>query len=127
MAVGSLSMAIAPLVLYHRTGDPVQFWFSFILLGLGVLRLLDGHQFWQAVSTRAHLNKLHYWELRYAILGAIYSHVQKPEFQARIRWAPGDVTMWDNRATWHKAINDYHGFRRYMHRVTVEGCPLTTA
>ena len=62
-----------------------------------------------------------------AILGAIYRHVQKPEFQARIRWAPGDVTMWDNRATWHKAINDYHGFRRYMHRVTVEGCPLTAA
>lgn len=62
-----------------------------------------------------------------AILGAIYEHVQKPEFQARVRWAPGDVTMWDNRATWHKAINDYHGHRRYMHRVTVEGCALQAA
>jgi taurine dioxygenase len=62
-----------------------------------------------------------------AILGAIYEHCQKPEFQARVRWQPGDVTIWDNRATWHKAINDYQGHRRYMHRVTVEGCALTAA
>jgi taurine dioxygenase len=62
-----------------------------------------------------------------AILGAIYEHCLQPEFQARVRWRPGDVTMWDNRATWHKAINDYHGHRRYMHRITVEGCPLEAA
>lgn len=59
-----------------------------------------------------------------AILNMIYTHCQKPEFQCRVRWGNGDVTMWDNRATWHKAINDYHGHRRYMHRVTVEGVPL---
>lgn len=58
------------------------------------------------------------------ILAALFEHCQKPEFQARLRRHPGDVTMWDNRATWHKAINDYHGFRREMHRVTVEGCAL---
>ncbi|WP_137702064.1 TauD/TfdA dioxygenase family protein [Marimonas lutisalis] len=61
------------------------------------------------------------------ILGAIYEHCQKPEFQARVRWQPGDVTMWDNRATWHKAINDYQGYRREMHRITVEGCALVAA
>lgn len=60
-----------------------------------------------------------------AILGVLHAHCQQPEFQARVRWRPGDVTMWDNRATWHKAINDYHGHRRFMHRVTVEGCALT--
>lgn len=59
-----------------------------------------------------------------AILGALYAHCQKPEFQCRVRWRTGDVTMWDNRATWHKAINDYAGHRRLMHRVTVEGCSL---
>ena len=62
-----------------------------------------------------------------ALLKMLYTHMMKPEFQCRIRWKQGDVTMWDNRATWHKAINDYHGYRRLMHRVTVEGCPLDPA
>ncbi|MGB0927406.1 MAG: TauD/TfdA dioxygenase family protein [Pikeienuella sp.] len=60
-----------------------------------------------------------------AILSMLYQHCQRPEYQCRVRWRTGDVTMWDNRATWHKAINDYQGHRRYMHRVTVEGVPLT--
>ncbi|MEM7303775.1 MAG: TauD/TfdA family dioxygenase [Pseudomonadota bacterium] len=59
-----------------------------------------------------------------AILEMLYEHCKQPEFQCRVRWQKGDVTMWDNRATWHKAINDYHGFRRLMHRVTVEGVAL---
>ena len=59
-----------------------------------------------------------------AILNMLYAHCQQPEFQCRVQWRTGDVTMWDNRATWHKAINDYQGHRRYMHRVTVEGCAL---
>ena len=62
-----------------------------------------------------------------SILGFLFEHCQQPEFQARVRWQPGDVTMWDNRATWHKAINDYHGYRRYMHRITIEGCALSAA
>ncbi len=60
-----------------------------------------------------------------AILSMLYEHSQRPEFQCRVRWQEGDITMWDNRATWHKAINDYHGFRRLMHRVTVEGVALS--
>ncbi|MEM7439667.1 MAG: TauD/TfdA family dioxygenase [Pseudomonadota bacterium] len=60
-----------------------------------------------------------------ALLQFLYTHNQNPDFQCRVQWQVGDVTMWDNRATWHKAINDYHGHRRYMHRVTVEGCALT--
>ena len=35
-----------------------------------------------------------------------------------------DVTMWDNKATWHKAVNDGQGYHRYIHRITVEGCGL---
>lgn len=62
-----------------------------------------------------------------AILNMLYDHIKQPEFQCRVRWQAGDVTMWDNRATWHKAINDYHGYRRLMHRVTVEGVPLDPA
>ncbi|MCO4776281.1 MULTISPECIES: TauD/TfdA dioxygenase family protein [Lentibacter] len=60
-----------------------------------------------------------------AILNMLYEHCKQPEFQCRVRWQEGDVTMWDNRATWHKAINDYQGFRRLMHRVTVDGVALS--
>lgn len=60
-----------------------------------------------------------------ALLGMLYEHCRQPEFQCRVRWEAGDITMWDNRATWHKAINDYHGFRRLMHRITVDGVPLS--
>lgn len=62
-----------------------------------------------------------------ALLQFLYAHCQQPELHCRVRWNAGDITMWDNRATWHKAINDYHGYRRYMHRITVNGCALTGA
>ena len=60
-----------------------------------------------------------------AILGMLYEHCRQPEFQCRVRWKAGDITIWDNRATWHKAINDYHGHRRLMHRITIDGVSLT--
>ncbi|MEM9852543.1 MAG: TauD/TfdA family dioxygenase, partial [Pseudomonadota bacterium] len=60
-----------------------------------------------------------------ALLGFLYRHCERADFQCRVTWRAGDVTLWDNRATWHKAINDYAGHRRYMHRVTVEGVPLS--
>jgi len=62
-----------------------------------------------------------------AVLAMLYAHCQRPEFQCRVRWQKGDVAMWDNRATWHKAVNDYHGFRRLMHRITVDGESLVAA
>ncbi|MEM7240310.1 MAG: TauD/TfdA family dioxygenase [Pseudomonadota bacterium] len=62
-----------------------------------------------------------------ALLGYLYEVCAKPDFQCRVRYRPGTVVIWDNRATWHKAINDYHGHRRLMHRVTVEGCALDAA
>jgi alpha-ketoglutarate-dependent taurine dioxygenase len=51
----------------------------------------------------------------------LQSHVTKLENTVRWRWAPGDVAVWDNRATQHYAINDYGDQLRLMQRVTVDG------
>ncbi|MBX2837302.1 MAG: TauD/TfdA family dioxygenase, partial [Gammaproteobacteria bacterium] len=55
------------------------------------------------------------------LLKQLYDHCLKDEFRHRFQWQPGSVAFWDNRATWHKALNDYHGQRRLMHRITIEG------
>ncbi len=56
-----------------------------------------------------------------ALLQQLYAHAMKPQFHHRFQWKPGSVAIWDNRATWHFALNDYHGHRRVMHRITLEG------
>ena len=58
------------------------------------------------------------------LLEYLYRHAQRPEYQMRFQWRPGSIAFWDNRATWHLAVNDYHGERRLMHRITLEGVPL---
>jgi taurine dioxygenase len=48
------------------------------------------------------------------------THV-RPEFTCRYRWARGSLAFWDNRCTLHYPLNDYHGYARVMHRVTLAG------
>jgi taurine dioxygenase len=55
------------------------------------------------------------------LLSYLMDHATRPEFVCRFRWQPGTLGLWDNRRALHFPINDYNGYRRVMHRVTVEG------
>jgi len=61
------------------------------------------------------------------LLDYLYQHAARPEHTCRFHWQEGSVALWDNRATWHYALNDYHGQFRLMHRITIEGCALDAA
>jgi taurine dioxygenase len=61
------------------------------------------------------------------LLDFLYQHAARPEFQTRFKWEEGSIAFWDNRATWHYALNDYQGERRLMHRITIDGVPLEAA
>ena len=58
------------------------------------------------------------------LLDYLYSVAVRPEFTCRLAWRKGSLALWDNRSTWHYALNDYPGERRYMHRITIEGSEL---
>ena len=55
------------------------------------------------------------------LLSYLFAHQIRPEFTCRFRWRPGSLAFWDNRASLHYPLNDYHGHRRVMHRVTLLG------
>ena len=55
------------------------------------------------------------------LLRFLWQHQVRPEFTCRFRWETGSLAFWDNRSAMHNPINDYHGFRRVMHRITLAG------
>jgi len=55
------------------------------------------------------------------LLHFLYAHCVKPEFTCRFAWRPGSIAIWDNRCTLHNPVNDYHGYQRVMHRITLRG------
>ncbi|MFI6481645.1 TauD/TfdA dioxygenase family protein [Nonomuraea sp. NPDC050663] len=55
-----------------------------------------------------------------SVIKLVQEHVTSVENTVRWRWAPGDVAVWDNRATQHRVVHDFAGPRR-LHRVTVAG------
>ncbi|MDB2668682.1 TauD/TfdA family dioxygenase [Alphaproteobacteria bacterium] len=58
------------------------------------------------------------------LLDYLYQHAVLMENTTRFQWDVGSIAFWDNRCTWHYALNDYHGERREMHRITIEGSSL---
>jgi taurine dioxygenase len=55
------------------------------------------------------------------LLRYLCARVERPEYSFRLRWRENTLALWDNRCTQHYALNDYHGYRRVMHRIIVEG------
>jgi alpha-ketoglutarate-dependent sulfate ester dioxygenase len=55
------------------------------------------------------------------LLELLQRRITLPENTIRWNWEAGDVAIWDNRATQHRAIDDYDDQHRLMHRVTVMG------
>ena len=56
------------------------------------------------------------------LLDALVAHATAQRYQYRHKWRRGDLLIWDNRCTMHKANGDYPaGARRLMHRIMIEG------
>ncbi len=92
--------AVHPMVIRHpRSGRPALY------VNPGFTVRIDG---WTDEESRP-------------LLEYLYSVAARDEHTTRFHWEVGSVAFWDNRATWHYALNDYPGERRLMHRVTVDG------
>src|SRR3954447_25634059 len=55
------------------------------------------------------------------LLNFLFQHQVRPEFTCRFTWQVGSLALWDNRCAQHNPVNDYHGYKRLMHRITLEG------
>lgn len=71
----------------------------------------------------AHTARFEGWteEESAPLLAYLFAHQIKPEFTCRFRWEPNSIAFWDNRCAQHNPVNDYHGFKRLMHRITLAG------
>jgi taurine dioxygenase len=71
----------------------------------------------------AHTERFDGWSAQdsAALLQTLFGQQIREEFTCRLKWQVGDLALWDNRCTLHYPVNDYHGHRRLLHRVTLKG------
>ena len=55
------------------------------------------------------------------LLKYLFDFQVRPEFTCRFTWRPASIALWDNRCVLHNPVNDYHGYKRLMHRITLKG------
>jgi alpha-ketoglutarate-dependent sulfate ester dioxygenase len=55
------------------------------------------------------------------LFGLLQRHITRLENTVRWNWRPGDIAIWDNRATQHYAVADYDDLPRLLHRITIAG------
>jgi taurine dioxygenase len=55
------------------------------------------------------------------LLELLFEQSIRPEHTCRFQWGVGSLALWDNRCAMHNPINDYDGFTRRMHRITLAG------
>ncbi len=71
----------------------------------------------------AHTTRFEGWteEESAPLLNYLFQHQVRPEFTCRFVWQPASLAFWDNRSVQHNPVNDYHGYKRLMHRITLAG------
>jgi taurine dioxygenase len=59
------------------------------------------------------------------LIERLFEHVRQPQFVYRHRWKVGDLLLWDNYSTQHRATGGYKlPQRRHMWRTTIQGFAL---
>lgn len=71
----------------------------------------------------AHTARFKDWSVAESapLLAWLHEHQSQAALTCRFQWRPGSLALWDNRAALHFPVNDYHGHRRVMHRITLQG------
>jgi taurine dioxygenase len=56
-----------------------------------------------------------------AVMKMVREHIEQPRFHCRWSWKPGDLAIWDERSTVHRAIGDHFPREREVRRCVVDG------
>ncbi|MCH7790614.1 MAG: TauD/TfdA family dioxygenase, partial [Acidobacteria bacterium] len=56
-----------------------------------------------------------------AVLTFLAAHITEPSLHCRWRWGNGDLAIWDERSTLHRAVADHFPQRRVIRRLEIDG------